>query len=139
MVLQKRTIKQWESKWVLLGDSIIKHINGYELPNQEEKINIYTKSYTGSEIRCMKNHVKPTSRMDADHIILHVDTNNLPTRKTSHEIAKSIMQLAPALKAKSCDASILSITARNDHYRNKATEGYLVLRVFTCAIWIKLS
>ena len=70
----------------------------------------------------MEDHAKPTSRTDPDHIKLHVGTNDLPTRKTPHEIAKSIVQLASALKTKSCDASISSITASSDQHRKKATK-----------------
>ena len=109
-----------EKRVVLLGDSIIKNINGYELSNQVEKGKIYVESYSGSKIRCMEDHAKPTSRTDPDHIILHVGTNNLPTRKNTDEIAKSIVQLASALKTKSCDVSISSITARSDQYRKKS-------------------
>ena len=107
---------------VLLGNSIIKNINGYELSNQAKRVKIYVKSYSGSKIRWMEDHAKPTSRTDPDHIILHVGTNNLPTRKNTDEIAKSIVQLASALKTKSCDVSISSITARRDQYREKSIE-----------------
>ena len=68
----------------------------------------------------MEDHAKLTTRTDPDHIIVHVGTNDLPTRKTPDEIAKNIVQLTSALKTKSCDVSIASITARNDHYRKKA-------------------
>ena len=111
-----------EKRVALLGDSIIKNINGYELSNQVEKGKIYVKSYSGSKIRCREDHTKPTSRTDPDHLILHVGTNDLPTRKNSDEIAKSIVQLASALKTKSCDVSISNIMARSDQYRKKAIE-----------------
>ena len=70
----------------------------------------------------MEDQAKPTSRTDSDHIILHVGTNDLPTRKNPDEIAKSIVQLASALKTKSCGVPISSITARSDQYRKKAIE-----------------
>ena len=68
----------------------------------------------------MADYAKPTSKTDPDHIILHVGTNNLPTRKTPNEIAKRIVLLALALKTKSHDVSILSLTARSDQYCKKA-------------------
>ena len=111
-----------EKRVVLLGDSIIKNINVYELSNQVEKGKIYVKSYSGSKIGCVEDHAKPTSRKDSDHIILHVGMNDLPTRKNLDETAKSIVQLAPALKTKSCDVFISSITARSDQYRKNAIE-----------------
>ena len=48
--------------------------------------------------------------------------NDLPTRKNLDKTAKSIVQLAPALKTKSCDVFISSITARSDQYRKNAIE-----------------
>ena len=78
-----------EKRVVLLGDSIIKNINGYELSNQVEKGKIYVESYSGSKIRCMEDHAKPTSRTDPDHIILHVGTNDLPTRKTPMKLQRT--------------------------------------------------
>ena len=80
-----------EKRVVLLGDSIIKNINGYELSNQVKKGKIYVKSYSGSKIRCMEGHGKPTSRTDPHPIILLVGTNDLPARKIPDEIAKSIV------------------------------------------------
>lgn len=62
-----------EKRVVLLGHSIIKSINGYELSNLAEKGKIYVKSYPGSKIRCLEDHAKRTSTTDPDHTILHVD------------------------------------------------------------------
>ena len=42
--------------------------------------------------------------------------------KNLDEIAKSVVRLASALKTKSCEVSISSITARSDQYRRKAVE-----------------
>ena len=81
-----------EKRTVLLVNSIIKNTNDYELLNQVDKGKIYIKPYSGSKIRCMEDHAKATSGTDPDHIILHVGTNDLPTRKNLDEIAKSIVQ-----------------------------------------------
>ena len=113
----------WNEKHViLLGDSTIKNINGYKFSYQLEKGKVYVKSYSGSKIRCMEYHAKPTSRADPDNI-RHVGTNDLPTRKNPNETAKSIVQLVLALKSKSCVVSISSITTRGDQYRKKASKN----------------
>ena len=59
---------------------------------REEKAKIYVKLYSESKIRCMEDLAKPTSSVDPDQLILHVGTNDLPTRKNPDEIAKNIMQ-----------------------------------------------
>ena len=50
--------------------------------------------------------------------------------KSPQKIAKSIVQLASALKTKSRDVSISSITERNDQYRDKAIEVNKRLKKF---------
>ena len=52
--------------------------------------------------------------MNPVHTILHVGTNDQPTWKNYDEIAKSILQLGSALKAKSWDVSISSIMTASD-------------------------
>ena len=59
---------------------------------REEKAKIYVKLYSESKIRCMEDLAKPTSSVDPDQLILHIGTNDLPTRKNPDEIAKNIMQ-----------------------------------------------
>ena len=50
-----------EKRVVLLDDSTLKCISGYELSNQVEKGKIYVKSFSGSKTRCMEDHTKPTN------------------------------------------------------------------------------
>ena len=59
---------------------------------RDEKAKIYVKLYSESKIRCMEDLAKPTSSVDPDQLILHIGTNDLPTRKNPDEIAKNIMQ-----------------------------------------------
>lgn len=81
---------------------------------QYDQGEIYGRYYSGSKIRYIEDQAKPTSRTEKDCIILQVGENNLPTWKNLGEIAKSIVQLGSALKTKSYDLSISSITPRNN-------------------------
>ena len=76
---------------------------------------------------CMEDYVKPTLREMPTHIILHVGTNGVPTKKAPEQIAENIANLAIKLK-RNCDVSISSITRRNDHYQRKAAEANWVLK-----------
>ena len=69
----------------------------------------------------MKDHVKPRLREMPTHIILHVGTNDVPTKKAPEQIAENIANLAIKLK-RNCAVSISSITARNDQYQKKAVD-----------------
>ena len=61
------------------------------------------------------------------HIILHVGTNDVPTKKAPKQIAENIANLAVKLK-RNCDVSISSITARNDQYQKKTADVNRVLK-----------
>ena len=104
-----------------MGDSIVKHASSYELPRKVENYEVYVKSFSGAKVMCMEDYVKPTLREMPTHIILHVGTNDLPTKKAPEQIAENIVNLAIKLK-RNCDVSISSITARNDQYQKKAAD-----------------
>ena len=69
---------------------------------------------------CMEDYIKPTLREMPTHI-LHIGTNDIPTKKAPEQIAKNIANLAIKLK-RNCDVSISSITVRNTQYQKKAAD-----------------
>ena len=110
-----------------MRDSTAKHVRGYELSRKVENCKVYVKSFSGAKVMCMEDYVKPTLREMPTHIILHVGTNDAPTKKAPEQIAENIVNLAIKLKRK-CDVSISSITARNDQYQRKAADVNRVLK-----------
>ena len=70
---------------------------------------------------CMDDYVKPTLGQMPTHIILHIGTNDVPTKTTLEQIAENVVNLAIKLKT-NCDVSISGITARNDQYQKKAAD-----------------
>ena len=71
--------------------------------------------------QCIKYYAQPTIRKNPDHILIHVGTNDLPTRRQPDVIAEDIIRLVLKLKANSCDISVSNIVVRNDQYRNKVS------------------
>ena len=69
----------------------------------------------------MEDYVKPTMRKMPFHIILHVGTNDVPTKKANEQIADNIVNSVTKLKS-NCDISISGITARIDQYKKKAAD-----------------
>ena len=77
----------------------------------------------------MKDYMKPLSRENPDHFILHVGTNDLNTEIFPELMAKSIADLAKTL-------SVSNIIVSTDHrslkkYQNKSHEsrlGYTLIR-----------
>ena len=68
---------------VILGDSMIKHLNGWEM---SKKVNnpgckIYVKHFARAKTICMKDYMQPSLRNAPNHFILHVGTNDLTWTK----------------------------------------------------------
>ena len=71
----------------------------------------------------MVDHVKPTLRNDKpDNVILHADANDLRTKKTTSQIAKSIMDLTTALQNNGNLVIVSGIVPRFDNLIYNATE-----------------
>ena len=99
----------------------MKHVRGYELSRKVENGKVYVKSFSGAKVMCMEDYVKLIMREMPTHIILHVGTNDAPTKKAPEQIAENIINLAIKLK-RNCDVSISGITARIVQYQKKAAD-----------------
>ena len=108
----------------ILGDSIVKNVNGYLLTKKlRHKKLIKTRSFSGAKVSCMYDHVKPTIReFNPNHIILHVGTNELKSSKTASQISRSVIDLALSLKSEANAVTISLIVPRKDNLNNKAQE-----------------
>ena len=108
----------------ILGDSIVKNVNGYLLTKKlRHKKLIKVRSFSGAKVSCMYDHVKPTIReFNPNHIILHVGTNELKSSKTASQISRSVIDLALSLKSEANAVTISLIVPRKDNLNNKAQE-----------------
>ena len=71
----------------------------------------------------MHDYANPTLRdMNLEHIILHIDTNDLTTEKTASQMSRSIIELGTSLKNDTNTVSISAIVPRSDELDNKASE-----------------
>ena len=105
----RKTTENKNRRVFILGDSIVKHINGYDICRQIENCRFYVKGFPGAKTECMKDYAQPTRRENPGHIIIYVGTNDLPSRRQPDVIAENIIQLALKLKTNSCDVSISNI------------------------------
>ena len=44
----------------IMGDSIVKHIGGYELSQRVENCKVFVKSFSGAKLRRMEDYIQPT-------------------------------------------------------------------------------
>ena len=103
-----------------MGDSILKHIRGYKLLTKVGNCNVY-KSYSGAKVTCIRVLQKTNTEKNAHHIIMHVGTNDITTKKAAEQMTENIANLAIKLK-RNCDVSISGIIERNDQHQKKAAD-----------------
>ena len=63
------------TKVIIVGDSMIKHLNGFRMSTKETRVQIAI--FPGATTLDMTDHIKPIQRKRPDKLILHVGTNNL--------------------------------------------------------------
>ena len=92
----KKLVVNEKKKVFVLGDSMVKHIQGWDITNKlENKHKVYIRQFAGSKVICMNDYVKPCIRENnPDHIIFHVRTNGILTSKDPLAIAQSLVELA---------------------------------------------
>ena len=101
---------------------MIKHVSGYDMSKKLENCKVNVKSFPGSNVRCMKDHINPSMREKPDHPILHVGSNDLNSDRPSDLIAKPIFDLTITLKKHSQNESISNIIMRSDNFFEKVVE-----------------
>ena len=78
----------------IMGDSIAKHVRGYELSRKVENCKVCVKTFSGAKVIRMEDYVKPTLRKMPTHIIIHVGTNDVPTKKVPAQRARILLALS---------------------------------------------
>ena len=108
----------------ILGDSIVKNVNGYLLTKKlRNKKLIKVRSFSGAKVTYMYDHIKPTIReFNPSHIILHVGTSELKSSKTASQISRSVTDFALSIKSKTNAVTISLIVPRKGSLNNKAQE-----------------
>ena len=76
----------------------------------------------------MTDHVEPTVQdINPDHIILHVDTNDLRTENTASQIAKATIDLATSLKNDDNTVTVSGIVPRLDDLNNEVNRRLVLM------------
>ena len=96
-------------KIVILGDSMIKNIKGWEISKKLQNANVYVRHFSGAKVRCMKDYLKPSLRENPDHFVLHVGTNDLDSDRSPDLMAESIVDVVSSLKTDKHDVTISNI------------------------------
>ena len=107
----------------LLGDSMIKGIEGYKMrQGMSSGERVFVRSFPGAKTRCMHDYSKPTLTYEPDAIVLHVGTNDLRDSTSAAEIGNEIIELAKEIKSVKNDVIVSGIILRNDSNNKKGNE-----------------
>ena len=82
---------------MILGDSILKQENEFDITKKLDNSKVYMKSFSGAKIKCMEDYVQHTMTTNPDHIVIHVGTNHLPSKKEPAEISSAIVKISVTL------------------------------------------
>ena len=96
----------------VIGDSIIKHVQGRRL---SKKFKVNNMSFPGASVADIDDYIKPIMRKKPKKVIIHAGTNDLKRHKPK-QISKKIIDLANNAKKlhPSTDIAISSIITRAD-------------------------
>ena len=100
---------------------MVKHAQGWDITKRiDNKRKVYVRQFSGCKVDCMKDYMKHCIRENnPDHLIFHVETNDVPSNKKAKSIAETIASSGKEVKASKLDVSISSIIPRNHNWNNK--------------------
>ena len=82
-VIRKNNDIKTQKLVIILDDSMVKHINGWEISKcVQSDCKVYVKQFSGARTKCMKDYIKPSLPENPDYFILHVGTNDLNTERS---------------------------------------------------------
>ena len=91
---------------MLVGDSIIKQIQGWKLGKKVGHL-VVVKSFAGATTGDMKHYLKPTMEKHPQQILLHVGTNDLRDQNPN-VVVDNVVELARKIESETSARIILS-------------------------------
>ena len=105
---------------VILSDSLVKDIKGWELFDKSRKV--VTKHFSGANTTDMKSYLLPTKSRNPENIVLHCGTNDLKKENSANEISNDIIEVALLRKSDNTNILVSGIIPRSDKLNAKAIE-----------------
>ena len=127
--MKEKKFRKSRDVTVILGDSIIKDVKGWELTDDSNKAVV--KSFRGDTTSQMKWHVKQTTEQNPKNIILHCGTNDINGESDPQNIAEEIVELAKPI-SKDCNSNVTvsGIVPRYGKLNEKMGSVNRLLRIY---------
>ena len=129
---QQQRRKNNQRSVTIVGDSVVKHIKGYEMKEElPRNTRAFVRTHPGATTEDMVDYINPTRKFNSELYILHCGTNDLRTGKNPEIIADDIVQLALSLKKDDNEVALSSIIPRKDKFNDKGIKVNDCLRLRT--------
>ena len=89
---RRKTPENKNKRVLILGDSIVKRISGYDISCQIENCKVYVKGFSGTKTECMKDYAQSTTREYQDHILIPFPLVEITFQRQPDVIAEDIIQ-----------------------------------------------
>ena len=105
---------------VILGDSVVKGVNGWKLSDEKNKVVV--KHFSGARAKGMESYIIPTLEQNPKTIIIHYGTNDLKSDSSPEDVARDIINLTTFCKTQTNNVILSSIVPRYYKLNKKATQ-----------------
>ena len=105
---------------VILGDSLVKDIKGWELSDEINKVG--TKNFSGANTTDMKSYLLPTKSRNPENNVLLCGRNNLKEENSANEISNDIIEVALLCKSDNNNVLVSGTIPHSDKLNTKAIE-----------------
>ena len=109
---------------MVVGDSIVKKVKGWELSTKDDLFVV--SSFPGTKMDYMESYINTTLKNKLERIIIHCRTNDLKNN-TPQSIADNILSLAKSNQKETNIVLVSSILPRKDHLDKKGKEVNIIL------------
>ena len=116
----KRKVSNLKKKVVILGDSIVKHVSGWQLSKSLKNEKASGLHLSGASSKQM-TYVKTTIEEKPDFILLHSGTNDLRSNADPEEITNGIVDVAVSCKENGSEVIVSAILPRRYKLNEKGT------------------
>ena len=105
---------------MILYDSLVKDIKGWELSDESSKV--VTKHFSGANTTYVKSYLLPTKSRNPENIVLHCGTNDLKKENSANKISNDIIEVDLLYKSDNNNVLVSCVIPRSDKLNAKAIE-----------------
>ena len=105
---------------VILGNSLVKDIKGWELSDEINKV--VTKHFSGANTTDMKSYLLPTKSRNPENNVLLCGTNNLKKENSANEISNAITEVTLLCKSDNNNVLVSGTIPLSDKLNTKVIE-----------------